>query len=589
MLTYNNNNIFTGYIKQLLHEFNLPKVKCLTRGTRVFKDEIYTDGTYLLRAKVPGTFGLGELSTVTEDTFHIITNYIYGNKYLNITKNLELNSHLYDSYTHQYLGNYLRFLRDYNKLDLMSMYNCFTGDVGKNINIVGDTYSFNSEDNNYVIYLVPVKYFQKYTIAIDCDTSFEMMACIYSNNKVYLSDDKYKYLFNNTYVKVAGTKFNKPFVYKNLMSALPLTEEMNAQLYGQEQNLKLMIKLPINNTSSIVVLEGDYTSTTEYTFNVGGFSWQENNDELDHTLDWFVLDSNGNYIKVLDSETNYYDEYGDPAIVFKKGKYYYTGNLYPVNIGQDIDTDYLYWFLNNTSTSPMNDQNRVYYNYNNPIYLDPNGVYYSFVNAYKTINYEVKNTERDISYFSTRNSFPSIPTKSIRNNIFVDESTGLSYVWDIESEQYKPLSSSTEPVQVYSRKYNSRLQLLFVNDGENYPFADKLVAYLLDNVITGQDKIEDNIRRLQKTFYYRKNPQAKPNYNPKIDGIKYIGFDVFPRYAGVWSQSLRDMAYDLMYNYRHSLSSTFDTIGYVDKDIEKVLGDDISYDKTGHSISGGVR
>ena len=575
MFEFNNNHLFTGYVKQLLHEFNLPKAKVLKYGMLIFKGGYYVDKNFLYKATITAIYGTDFTSkdatyeetdtsgeVVKKPYLFKITEYIYGMDYLNVTKNLEMNSSIYTPYTHRYLGDYLRFYRDYKNIDLMSMYNCFASEVGKNINIIGngDLFKFDSYDENYVIYLVPVKFYKEYTIAIDCDSSIEMVACFYDNGRVVLQNSTGSpYFYTNTYMKRSGSCFNKPFKYDKLLSILNSNSIDADKAYSQEKNLTLLIKVPVNNKSSLVVLEGDFTKTANLGLNVSGFSWEELNYKLDLKLDWFKKDSTGHFVKVFNNDSSYHKAGSSTSVSY-------------------IEPGYTYYDAEDTGLE-------------NPIVVTLNDVFYSFLDSHLKVNYFVNNTERDIKYYLDSSFLSKAPQRILRNNIFVDESTGMSYLWEGDDEgEYVPMTNmETNPNSVYSRTYNSRLQLLFVNDGIQHPFADKLVGYLLENVISSDDSITDNIRRLQKTFYYRKNPKSKPDYNPKTDRIEEIGYKVFPKHTGVWSQDLRDMAYDLMNVKDGLLNNTFDTIGFIDKDIERVLGDDLSYDKTGHVISGGVR
>ena len=556
MLTINNNSLISGYIKQMLHDFNLPKAKVLAIGMEVFENGYYITQDKLYRAVKSGVYS--SLNDVKDETFfHLIDNYIYGKGYLNITKNLELNSSIYDKYTHYYLGDYLRFYRDYKGIDLMSMYNCFGGEVAQNINLelTKKTASgtqevitvFDSTDSSVVIYLVPARFCRDYTIAIDCSSIVEVAACLYSNRRISLSEDC-QILAANTYTKYAGTSFSTPVKYNKLYDVLDKADNREL-LYSHERDVYLMIKVPATNTSSLVVLEGDFTGSN-FTFS-RDFSW----DDYERANGVYVLPhktwyefKEGEYIKVIDSNIQYYDAGENPVELFIAGESYHEAGKPSFTLSLDKS-------------------------------------YYLFDDIHYDVGYSVNNTERKISYYLFKEDFPVSPSAKMKDNIFVDENTMTSYLWS--GSDYVKINSADTSKKAYSRHYSSKMQLLYANNGTSYVFANKLVGYIVRNVITSDDNISDNIRRLQKTYYYRSNPSRRPDYNPKVNRREPIGYDVPPKHWGIWSQELRDMTYDLM--HRLNIASTaFDIIGYVDKDAEKALGEDLSYDKEGHIISGGI-
>lgn len=264
MYKFNNNDITTGYIKELLHSFNLPQHHVLTPDTTVFpnNDYIYKNKIYKFLGAVPTKLS-GNLSSLPS-TMKEIGKYFYGQKILNTTKTLNVSSPLYDTYTHEYLGEYLRFHRDYVGVNLMSMYNCFSNNMPRlniNINFPEKSISFNSFSNDYKIYSIPVRFFQNYTIGIDCDTQVEMFCGFYDNGVVNVDENDF---YSKTYTKKIGTRFKKPFIFSKLNEL-----DISSTQYLNEKNLVLFIKIPFSCESSITVLEGDYLSNCEHYFEEG--------------------------------------------------------------------------------------------------------------------------------------------------------------------------------------------------------------------------------------------------------------------------------------------------------------------------------
>ena len=101
----------------------------------------------------------------------------------------------------------------------------------------------------------------------------------------------------------------------------------------------------------------------------------------------------------------------------------------------------------------------------------------------------------------------------------------------------------------------TNLQLLQFNTGEQHPFADRLMEYLLGNAITEEDEIGDNIKRAQKVVKSQTLSNAKYSYDPQV--------------YGAWDPMLGYYLYNYMVNRKAEQITDGDYLGYVDKDTER--------------------
>lgn len=422
MLRFNNNHIFTGYLKQLLASFNLPKYRVYTKENQRNYDETGHEvdivESVLVNKTRPHVYSahVRYIPYIKDDKIQIYASkekgqdpewiwlqnnfYNYNQRYLNHTKTLQIKNNIYDEYTHKYLGDFLRFWRDYLDLDLMSMYNCFTNEICNNLNLVvkddstGEVKAnFNSADSNYKIYMLPVKMFKSYTIAIESTDPVEICCGLYGAYQDTREAKDVDTIYELTYQKYSGMQFSSPIVYDKLTQISELMSKDNAtELATIEQDLKMFIKLPAGLESSIVVLEGTYPGCNQSTY-----SANENKQYEVSTNRWI---------------TNF--EYPESVEIF------------------------------------------------NPV---------------------------------------------------------------------------------------STLQLLKINTGVSYPFADRLIEYLVFNAICELDSYNtpDNVRRVQKVMSENKIPII-------VDGA--------------WDTKYRPILYDYLYEHKLPYVEYTDTLGYVDKDVE---------------------
>lgn len=151
------------------------------------------------------------------------------------------------------MGWYLRFVRDKKGIDLMPLYNCFSENACRNLELSfmtsrGERATFESADSAFKIYSMPIMLGRKYTIAIDSNKPIELCCAIYG---AYQADEQ-KGIPEKSYVKRGTTSFHAPFVYDT--SALL---EISG-IEDREADVRLILKTDAGLKSSIVVLEGEY-------------------------------------------------------------------------------------------------------------------------------------------------------------------------------------------------------------------------------------------------------------------------------------------------------------------------------------------
>lgn len=301
--------------------------------------------------------------------YQILSSYIPESYYTLYTQRYLSSYDYYDSETHKELGRLLRFYRSQYQLNLLPFYNCWDGSYldgfaiketpskdNSNI-IIGELQEIQSSSNKLI--KVPIKFNKTYTIALDCNSEVRIMpAFIKLNDTVKIplglkSLDLTEQLLtpfdsntnlNATYSslkKYNQCTFTRPITYTvyNMQSEKPLNSiepsignidiSLSEFLQRYENDLYLIIELPANNDSSVVVLEGDYTdSITNNIINMtylNNLSEQEFNSYLLSNLSLLLLNDKVSYPfadrlmeYLLDNVISNRDEIGEDILRVRK-------------------------------------------------------------------------------------------------------------------------------------------------------------------------------------------------------------------------------------------------------------------------------
>ena len=437
--------IVTRFIKYLLANTYTPLVRVWNPGGFALSGSMYIHQGKIMQAKKTGF-----LDSITD--FDVKQLFIPTRCYYGINSTYSSNTNGYDPVTHRWLGNYLRFIRDYYGVNLMPFYNCFCGEFVSNVDIKqvtsdsGTTYHniVSSTDSRSKIFVVPVRFGQTYNLAIDCDTGVEFMYGFYGPKGLIVSatDTLRVELRQTHYTKLPSCQFTNPCVVPPIeWSSMPSATQNVAQF---EKYLRLFVKIPQSSESSIAVIEG--------------------NIQRYNTL-----------CGISDKEAK--ERFSTSSAVYSN--------------------------ILNTCNS-------------------------------KTVEgYQVPQAEL---YFKQRQYDPVTKTRG-------EDAT--------QTFSSRPIEECLGP-----------LGLLQWSDGNTYAFSNRLVEYLLWNVVDSIEPINKNVERVQG----------------RITSLEMSNANLFPRYrgaftSGVWDENMQKYIYALRKSIQVSPKGvpSVDYNGFVDKDTETIL------------------
>ena len=547
------NTIITKFIKQLVAKTNVPFISTWKPGDFAIRGMFYLTRDAIWKCQHTGyPKGIDDMcplehistriGTYTTDELRFfvrVSPYVFGEEYFGITGNYQSKILGYDATTHFYLGQYLRMMRDIFDLDMMPFYNCFANELIADVNFdeTGNVYSENTSTSIYKVLSVPVRFGKTYMISIDSDVPVEMVCAIYGSKGIIKEltnnlnsiknesdvgpEDSPKH---NTYKKYLRMQFQQPVFYNTiswhqLYSQFQLENGhvINNSAYDQrlgqfEKYLRLLIKIPKNNTSSVVVIEGDYpvVSNIPEPPNTSNVTWS--NKYLNST----TVNSKtvfGDWVRPV--EIKNFD--GLSFISSADGSY--------------IDRD--------------NYKKTYLYNFNLNAFYGTSSV--------KLINqniFQVANSDESDSSRIARIRETIVNLYSEELNVTKDNIRDITIIESLE------LENPSKDIQ--KEPLLSPLSLLQINDGNIYAFSDRLVEYLVQNVINQLDTFTKDIDRVQR--------YSKSEINWLKNNSRYTGAVV----PGVWDKDFQRYLFDLVKN-SNIIEKKLDLTGYVDKDTESVI------------------
>lgn len=259
------NDIEKDFIQAIINNTPLP----IYQTVRDY-DYIVKGATYIYKRSVIECTKSGYINDndkTERATFNQINKYNYREFQPSIDKLNFCNCSYYDNQTHTLLGEYLRWMRDIKRINLMQMYNCFGNEIIDDMEIVGNSCVYNP-NSSYKILSVPIKFNRVYSIGIDSQTGGRILPVLWGDRGLLKDTATLKYI-GVRYKQLTASTFstsslNRPFQLEVNTFLKNANEDNEFDLYSKQKYLRLFIQVPKSNTSSVVVIEGDFSDRNKY-------------------------------------------------------------------------------------------------------------------------------------------------------------------------------------------------------------------------------------------------------------------------------------------------------------------------------------
>lgn len=267
------------FIKSLLAQTPIPLFDSVVDGDHIVNGCYYVYRHFIIKCHTSGILSVPETEVgklvpsetlfpsifLVTDTGYVaarfyVVSYVHDESIKTHTA-YRSNTNYYDPDTHYHLGRYLRYLLTTTGLNLFPYYNSYNftqfSDVKLNNDVQYTVGISRTTKSKHKVVAVPILFGHNYNIHLDCSSQVLMRACIHDNNG-YVEEYRLP-------KSLAETLQNSGQIYSRIQFSNPVTfriESADIESVMLQKDLYLVIQLPIDNESSIVVQE-NYKTTSK--------------------------------------------------------------------------------------------------------------------------------------------------------------------------------------------------------------------------------------------------------------------------------------------------------------------------------------